>query len=213
MSAEAHDERTPRPREEFVQYEVADGVATIWLNRPEVKNCVNWGLLTQLGAALERAEDDDDVRVVLIRGRGAHVLRRRRPQHARLRVPRHDEQLGEDRAGLGAHVRPRVQPGQADDRGRRGLRRRRRLRADDLVRLRHRRRRRQDRRLPHPPRAVRRRRPDLPPAALHRPAQDQGAAASPASCCPARSARTGAWPTCRRRPRSSSRRSPTSSRR
>jgi enoyl-CoA hydratase len=56
--------------EEFVQYEVADGVATLWLNRPEVKNCVNWGLLTQLGQALERAEDDDAVRVVLIRGRG-----------------------------------------------------------------------------------------------------------------------------------------------
>ena len=36
--------------EEFVQYEVADGVATIWLNRPEVKNCVNWDLLIQLGA-------------------------------------------------------------------------------------------------------------------------------------------------------------------
>src|SRR6266511_2241694 len=35
--------------DEFVQYEVADGVATIWL---------------------ERAEDDDDARVVLIRGRG-----------------------------------------------------------------------------------------------------------------------------------------------
>jgi len=56
--------------DEFVQYEVTDGVATIWLNRPEVKDCVNWGLLTQLGAALERAEDDDDARVVLIRGRG-----------------------------------------------------------------------------------------------------------------------------------------------
>ena len=56
--------------EEFVQYEVADGVATIWLNRPQVMNCVNWGLLTQLGAALDRAEDDDAVRVVLIRGRG-----------------------------------------------------------------------------------------------------------------------------------------------
>jgi enoyl-CoA hydratase len=55
---------------EFVQYEVADGVATLWLNRPEVKNCVNWGLLTQLGQALERADDDDAVRVVLIRGRG-----------------------------------------------------------------------------------------------------------------------------------------------
>src|SRR5215216_57796 len=56
--------------EEFVQYEVADGVATIWLNRPEVMNCVNWGLLTQLGAALDRAEADDAARVVLIRGRG-----------------------------------------------------------------------------------------------------------------------------------------------
>jgi enoyl-CoA hydratase len=56
--------------EEFVQYEVADGVCTIWLNRPRVMNCVNWGLLTQLGEALDRAEGDDAVRVVLIRGRG-----------------------------------------------------------------------------------------------------------------------------------------------
>src|ERR1700756_3404580 len=55
---------------EFVQYEVVDRVATIWLNRPEVKNCVNWDLLIGLGAALDRAEDDPDVRVVLIRGRG-----------------------------------------------------------------------------------------------------------------------------------------------
>jgi enoyl-CoA hydratase/carnithine racemase len=55
---------------EFIQYEVADSVATIWLNRPEVRNCVNWGLLTQLGAAVERAERDDEVRVVLFRGRG-----------------------------------------------------------------------------------------------------------------------------------------------
>ena len=55
---------------EFVQYEVAEQVATIWLNRPEVKNCVNWGLLEQLGATLERAERDPEVRVVLIRGRG-----------------------------------------------------------------------------------------------------------------------------------------------
>jgi enoyl-CoA hydratase len=63
--AEAHE-----PEPEFVQYEVADGVATVWLNRPEVRNCVNWGLLTQLGAAVERAEADPQVRVVLFRGRG-----------------------------------------------------------------------------------------------------------------------------------------------
>ena len=55
---------------EFIQYEVVDGVATVWLNRPEVRNCVNWGLLTQLGAAVERAEADPEVRVVLFRGRG-----------------------------------------------------------------------------------------------------------------------------------------------
>ena len=55
---------------EVIQYEVAGGVATIWLNRPEVKNCVNWDLLTGLGEALERADEDPEVRVVLIRGRG-----------------------------------------------------------------------------------------------------------------------------------------------
>jgi enoyl-CoA hydratase len=53
-----------------IQYEVVDGVATVWLNRPEVRNCVNWELLTRLGEAVERAEADDDVRVVLFRGRG-----------------------------------------------------------------------------------------------------------------------------------------------
>jgi enoyl-CoA hydratase len=55
---------------EVLQYEVDGGVATIWLNRPHKKNCINWELLMALGDALNRAEDDDDVRVVLIRGRG-----------------------------------------------------------------------------------------------------------------------------------------------
>src|SRR4051794_39875193 len=55
---------------DYIQYEVDGPVATIWLNRPEVKNCVNWGLLVQMGAAIERAGADEDVRVVLFRGRG-----------------------------------------------------------------------------------------------------------------------------------------------
>src|ERR1700749_1109139 len=55
---------------EVLQYEVDDGIATIWLNRPEVKNCVNWELLVKLGEGLERAEDEDDARVVVSRGRG-----------------------------------------------------------------------------------------------------------------------------------------------
>ena len=68
MSVELRVE--PVPIDEFVQYEVEDQVATIWLNRPEVKNCVNSSSLEQLGAALDRAERDPEVRVVLIRGRG-----------------------------------------------------------------------------------------------------------------------------------------------
>ena len=56
--------------DDVIQYEVDGGVATIWLNRPEVKNAVNWALLTSLGEALDRAGEDDDVRVVVIRGRG-----------------------------------------------------------------------------------------------------------------------------------------------
>src|SRR6478672_1265719 len=70
MRAEVHVNGR-RATQEVIEYEAADGVATIWLNRPEVKNCVNWALLTQLGQALDRAEDDPDVRVVLIRGRGS----------------------------------------------------------------------------------------------------------------------------------------------
>jgi enoyl-CoA hydratase/carnithine racemase len=69
MSTEVHVNGR-RATQEVIEYEAADGVATIWLNRPEVKNCVNWDLLTGLGAALERADEDEDVRVVLIRGRG-----------------------------------------------------------------------------------------------------------------------------------------------
>jgi enoyl-CoA hydratase len=56
--------------DEVIQYEVEGGVATIWLNRPRVKNCINWALLMGLGEMLDRAEEDDDVRVVVIRGRG-----------------------------------------------------------------------------------------------------------------------------------------------
>ena len=54
----------------YIQYEVDNGIATIWLNRPEVKNCINWETLIGLGDALDKAEDDDEARVVVLRGRG-----------------------------------------------------------------------------------------------------------------------------------------------
>ena len=55
---------------EPIQYEVADHVATIWLNRPHVRNAVNWDLLTQMADRIEEAAEDDDVRALIFRGRG-----------------------------------------------------------------------------------------------------------------------------------------------
>jgi enoyl-CoA hydratase/carnithine racemase len=53
-----------------IQYEVEGHVATIWLNRPHIKNAVNWELLNQMAERVEEAADDPNVRVVLFRGRG-----------------------------------------------------------------------------------------------------------------------------------------------
>jgi enoyl-CoA hydratase len=58
---------------EFLGYETLDDgtIAVITLNRPRQRNAQNRGLLVELGEAFERAEADDGVRVVLLRGAGA----------------------------------------------------------------------------------------------------------------------------------------------
>jgi enoyl-CoA hydratase/carnithine racemase len=50
--------------------EVADGVARVTLNRPEVRNALNEALLRELESALRRLEDDPAARVVVLRGAG-----------------------------------------------------------------------------------------------------------------------------------------------
>ncbi|MCK9518156.1 MAG: enoyl-CoA hydratase-related protein [Dehalococcoidia bacterium] len=55
---------------ETVVYEVADGVARITLNRPEKRNALNFQLLDDIDAAFAAAEEDDDVRVVVLAGAG-----------------------------------------------------------------------------------------------------------------------------------------------
>ncbi|HEY1523344.1 MAG TPA: enoyl-CoA hydratase/isomerase family protein [Solirubrobacteraceae bacterium] len=47
-------------------YEVADGVATISLNRPETRNALSDELLSELTAAFEQARDDAAVRCVVL---------------------------------------------------------------------------------------------------------------------------------------------------
>jgi enoyl-CoA hydratase/carnithine racemase len=56
----------------YINYEVADRVATITLNRPEAANAQNMALLDELDAAWTRAADDNDVRVIVLRAEGKH---------------------------------------------------------------------------------------------------------------------------------------------
>jgi enoyl-CoA hydratase len=55
-------------------YEVADGVATVTLNRPEQRNALNAELLAQLVEAMKRARDDEEVRAVVLTGAGDKVF-------------------------------------------------------------------------------------------------------------------------------------------
>jgi enoyl-CoA hydratase/carnithine racemase len=55
-----------------IRYEVADRIATITLNRPEVFNAQNMALLDELDAAWTRAADDNEVRVIVLRAEGKH---------------------------------------------------------------------------------------------------------------------------------------------
>ncbi|MFI6776335.1 enoyl-CoA hydratase [Nocardia sp. NPDC050412] len=55
-----------------ILYGVADKIATITLNRPEVANAQNGELLDELDAAWARAAADDDVSVIVLRAEGKH---------------------------------------------------------------------------------------------------------------------------------------------
>jgi len=56
---------------EHIEYEKNEkGVATLWLNRPYKKNCINWQMLTEMADAINDAAEDDNVRALVVRGRG-----------------------------------------------------------------------------------------------------------------------------------------------
>jgi methylglutaconyl-CoA hydratase len=48
------------------------GVATLWLNRPEKNNAFNAPMITELIQALEQLRTDSTLRALVLRGRGAH---------------------------------------------------------------------------------------------------------------------------------------------
>jgi enoyl-CoA hydratase/carnithine racemase len=53
-----------------IQYERSGPVATIWLNRPDVRNAYDLAMLRGLRRAVLRAEADGDAAVIVVRGRG-----------------------------------------------------------------------------------------------------------------------------------------------
>ena len=57
-----------------VHYAVADGVATVRIDRPEVLNALDYGTLGELVEALEALDSDESVRCVVITGAGERAF-------------------------------------------------------------------------------------------------------------------------------------------
>jgi naphthoate synthase len=68
----AVDWSAPRgaPGYDDIRYEVAEGVAKITIDRPEVRNAFRPQTLVELSDALERAREDTDVGVIVLTGEG-----------------------------------------------------------------------------------------------------------------------------------------------
>ena len=59
-----------QPAGDSVLFEVAEGVAWVTINRPEVRNAVNQEVSDGLAAAWDRVESDDDIAVAVLTGSG-----------------------------------------------------------------------------------------------------------------------------------------------
>ena len=63
-------------------YEKLDRIGRITLNRPRYRNAQSTVLLKELDRAFEEAALDDEVKVIILAGRGRAFFRRARPRHA-----------------------------------------------------------------------------------------------------------------------------------
>lgn len=55
---------------QYIKFEVANGIATVTLNRPEVYNALNDGITYELQDALKKISKDDAIRVMVLTGAG-----------------------------------------------------------------------------------------------------------------------------------------------
>lgn len=56
--------------EDWILYEVNDGIATVTINRPEKRNAMTFQMLSDFIETMERAGDDPDARVIILTGVG-----------------------------------------------------------------------------------------------------------------------------------------------
>ncbi|MEL1250914.1 p-hydroxycinnamoyl CoA hydratase/lyase [Aurantiacibacter gilvus] len=69
--AKAPSQPDPRPQEDTVKYEVVDGVAWVYFNRPDKRNCMSPKLNRQMKIVIEDLEFRDDVQVLVLTGEGS----------------------------------------------------------------------------------------------------------------------------------------------
>ena len=55
-----------------IQYKKNDGIAIIAMNRPEYNNAQNGKMTYDLDKAFKKAVDDDEVKVIVLKGNGKH---------------------------------------------------------------------------------------------------------------------------------------------
>src|ERR671938_799266 len=60
----------PRARYEDIRYELAEGIAKVTIDRPEVRNAFRPQTVVEISDALERSREDTDVGVVVLTGEG-----------------------------------------------------------------------------------------------------------------------------------------------
>ena len=60
----------PLPDFATLRLALQDGIATLWLARPDARNALNLAMCRELTAACEALEADDAVRVIVVRGEG-----------------------------------------------------------------------------------------------------------------------------------------------
>ena len=55
---------------QLIELDVADGIATLWLNRPDKRNAMSDDMRSEFIAALERVTQDKTIRALVLTGRG-----------------------------------------------------------------------------------------------------------------------------------------------